>query len=203
MIGERAPALAEACVRQLEGRDTALEATCLRSAAVARNLLQAEGWQECPSWRAIADGARPPAVMDRGLGDWPHGWQHSALLPGMPPSSCALLRSQANRHPGRASHNTVPARNAACLASPFAPPAPPPSKAVRPLSRLRRARRRLRRPCPGLPSHWALGSASKDRRTGVGEGRARSRWGRRSGSPAAMALQHHCSWRCARRQTPS
>ena len=29
------------------------------------------------------------------------------------------------------------------------------------------------------------------------------RWGRRSGSPAAMALQHHCSWRCARRQTPS
>eukprot|EP00439_Symbiodinium_sp_Y106_P083243 s600_g23.t1 len=81
VIGERAPALAEACVRQLEGRDTALEATCLRSAAVARNLLQAEGWQECPSWRAIADGARPPAVMDRGLGDWPHGWQHSALLP--------------------------------------------------------------------------------------------------------------------------
>ena len=27
---------------------------------------------------AVADGARPPAVIDRGLGDWPHGWQHSA-----------------------------------------------------------------------------------------------------------------------------
>jgi len=40
-----------------------------------------------------------------------------------------------------------------------------PSKSVRPLSRMRRARRRLRRPCLGLPSHWALGSASNDRRT--------------------------------------
>ena len=47
VLGERAPALAEACVRQLEGRDA--ETACLRSAAVARNLLQAEGWQ----------GARP------------------------------------------------------------------------------------------------------------------------------------------------
>ena len=108
VLGERAPALAEACVRQLEGRDA--ETTCLRSAAVARNLLQAEGWQECPSWRAIADGARPPMATDRSLGDWPHGWQHSAsrtgnlhfrertLLPDMSPSACALLRSQAGPH---------------------------------------------------------------------------------------------------------
>ena len=110
VLGERAPALAEACVRQLEGRDA--ETTCLRSAAVARNLLQAEGWQECPSWRAIADGARPPVATDRSLGDWPHGWQHSAsrtrnlhfrertLLPDMSPSACALLRSQAGPHAG-------------------------------------------------------------------------------------------------------
>ena len=110
VLGERAPALAEACVRQLEGRDA--ETTCLRSAAVARNLLQAEGWQECPSWRAIADGARPPVATERSLGDWPHGWQHSAsrtrnlhfrertLLPDMSPSACALLRSQAGPHAG-------------------------------------------------------------------------------------------------------
>ena len=36
VLDERAPALAEACVRQLEGRDA--ETTCLRGAAVARNL---------------------------------------------------------------------------------------------------------------------------------------------------------------------
>ena len=124
VIGERTPALAEACVRQLEGRDT--EATCLRSAAVARNLLQAEGWQECPSWRAIADGARPPAVIDRGLGDWPHGWQHRAsrtrnlhsreqkLLPGMPPSACALLRSEVGPHAG-AWLTAIPAEPATTL----------------------------------------------------------------------------------------
>ena len=46
----------------------------LRSAAVARNLLQAEGWQGCPSWRPIADGARPLVATDGGLGDWPHSW---------------------------------------------------------------------------------------------------------------------------------
>ena len=105
-------------------------------------------------------------------------------------SSWAARGCLVNRHPGRASHNTVHARNAACLASPSAPPAPPPSKAVRPLSRMRRARRRLRRPCPGLPSHWALGSASKDRRTGVGEGRARSRWGRRFFFPTLFCDQY-------------
>ena len=93
---------------------------------VPRNLLQAEGWQECPSWRAIADGARPPAVIDRGLGDWPHGWQHRAsrtrnlhsreqkLLPGMPPSACALLRSQVGPHAG-AWLTAIPAEPATTL----------------------------------------------------------------------------------------
>ena len=159
------------------------ETTCLRSAAVARNLLQAEGWQECPSWRAIADGARPPAATDRSLGDWPHGWQHSvsrtrnlhfrertlhrAATRHVAQRLCALALSRwaargclVNRHPGRPSHHAVPASHAACVASPSAPPTPPPFKSVRPLSRMRRARRRLRRPCLGMPSLWALGSAS-------------------------------------------
>ena len=93
-----------------------------------------------------------------------------------------------NRQPGRPSHHAVPASHAACVAPPTAPPTPPPSKSVRPLSRMRRARRRLRRPCLGLPSHWAFTSASQDRRTGVGESCARSRigqmarWSRSSGS---------------------
>eukprot|EP00439_Symbiodinium_sp_Y106_P030236 s7338_g3.t1 len=56
----------------------------------------------------IADGARLPAVIDRGLGDWPHGASRTrnlhflerTLLPGMPPSACALLRFQAGPHAG-------------------------------------------------------------------------------------------------------
>ena len=105
---------AEACVRQLEGRDA--EATCLRSAAVARNILQAAGWQECPPWRAIADGDRPPVATDRGLGDWPHAGSivrcvlatytsasarcYQTCLPPSrpaPPRSCALKLGLVNR----------------------------------------------------------------------------------------------------------
>ena len=118
-------------------------------------------------------------------------------------SSWAARGCLVNRHPGRPSHHAIPASHAACVAPPSAPPTPPPFKSVRPLSRMRRARRRLRRPCLGLPSHWALGSASQDRRTGVGESCAQSRWGRWPGGPAAVALRHHCSRRCATRQAPS
>ena len=79
--------------------------TCPSAPTASQSVLQVEGWQECPSWRAIADGARPPVATNRSLGDWPHGWQHSAsrtrnlhfrertLLPDMSPSACALLRS--------------------------------------------------------------------------------------------------------------
>ena len=146
----------------------------------------AEGWQECPSWRAIADGAGPPVATDRSLGDWPHApcVAHSQLtlprahvatrhvaqrLRAFAPSSWAARGCLVNRHPGRPSHHAVPASHAACVAPPSTPLTPPPFKSVRPLSRMRRARRRLRRPYLGLPSHWALGSASQDRRTGVGE----------------------------------
>ena len=157
---------------------------------------------------ASATGRMAGSTVTRNL-----HFRERTLLPDMSPSACALLRSQAgphagawltvNRHPGRPSHHAVPASHAACVAPPSAPPTPPPFKSVRPLSRMRRARRRLRRPCLGLPSHWALGSASQDRRTGVGESCARSRWGRWPGGPAAVALRHHCSRRCARRQAPS
>ena len=78
VLGERAPALAEACVRQLEAE--VVDAACLRSAAVARNLLEklkagrsARAGE--PSWMARAH----QAVTDRGLGDWPHGWQRREL----------------------------------------------------------------------------------------------------------------------------
>ena len=54
---------------------------------MARELLQAEGWHECPSWEAVGAGARPPRLTDQ-LGDWPQGWQ------------LAPIRSQAGAQAG-------------------------------------------------------------------------------------------------------
>ena len=87
----------------------------LRAVADSRELLQAEGWEACPSWRAILQGARPVPPKHAGPGDWPHGWQFMAvlrvahpqpyfrdivLLPAMTPSARALVRSQAGPHAG-------------------------------------------------------------------------------------------------------
>ena len=84
----------------------------LRAAADSRELLQAEGWEACPSWRAILQGARPVPPKHAGPGDWPHGWQFYAsrtrnqyfrdivLLPTMTPSARALVHSQAGPHAG-------------------------------------------------------------------------------------------------------
>ena len=58
---------------------------------MARNLLQAEGWQESPSSRAVADGARPPVAID----STPNTY---SLPPDMPLRACALLRSKAGPH---------------------------------------------------------------------------------------------------------
>ena len=47
-------------------------------AAEARELLQAEGWRECPTWEAVGAGARSPRSIEQGLSEWPHGLQHCA-----------------------------------------------------------------------------------------------------------------------------
>ena len=87
---------------------------CLAEAAHARRMLQDQGWSDCPTWRMLLDGARPapPVAPGPGAGDWPHGWQYHAsrtlavhsrdrvLLPSLPPSSRALLRSQVGPHAG-------------------------------------------------------------------------------------------------------
>ena len=85
---------------------------CLRTASEARRLLVVEGWTDVPSWELVEQGARPPDRPD-GIaepGEWRHGWQHCAsrtrnlffrdhvLLPSLPPSHRALLRSQAGPH---------------------------------------------------------------------------------------------------------
>ena len=79
-------------------------AMCL--GAGERALLQAERWHDCPTCPTLLPRARPSPAEDAGPGDWPHGWQMHAsrirnlhyrdrvLLPALPPSSQALLRSQ-------------------------------------------------------------------------------------------------------------
>ena len=83
---------------------------CLREAVATRDLLQAEGWEACPSWQAACNGGRPQQPRDAGPGNWPHGWQFHAtrtrnlfyrdrvLLPALQPASQALLRSQGGPH---------------------------------------------------------------------------------------------------------
>ena len=53
----KAPTLASKALAQLEGR--APPAECIAAAAAAATLLQTQGFQECPSWSALALGARP------------------------------------------------------------------------------------------------------------------------------------------------
>ena len=84
---------------------------CLRTASEARRLV-VEGWTDVPSWELVEQGTRPPDRPD-GIaepGEWRHWWQHCAsrtrnlffrdhvLLPSLPPSHRALLRSQASPH---------------------------------------------------------------------------------------------------------
>ena len=79
------------------------EAPSLRAAAEAHELLQTEGWEACPGWREILQGARPAPPEHTGPGDWPHGWQFHAsrtrnqhlrdslMLPAMTPDARALV----------------------------------------------------------------------------------------------------------------
>ena len=103
VLRERCPAFSDWAVRG---------PACLRTASEARRLLVVEGWTDVPSWELVEQGARPPDRPD-GIaepGEWRHGWQHCAsrtrnlffrdhvLLPSLPPSHRALLRSQAGPH---------------------------------------------------------------------------------------------------------
>ena len=149
VIQARCPEAAQSCVAALE-QPHASTAPCLRSAADAKATLQAEGWTDCPSWSALAGGARPnaPDENEAGLGDWPHGWQRLAsqtrnlyyrdcvLLPSLTPSRQALLRSQAGQQ-SAAWLSTVPSEPGLTLSPPAMPIA---------------LRRRLRLPLPLAPN---------------------------------------------------
>ena len=121
----RVPGSAASYVQLLEAELG--EAThCLAEAANARRLLLDRGWSHCPTWRAILEGARPALAANPGAGDWPHGWQYHAsrtltehsreclVMPSLPPSSRALLRSQAGPHAG-AWLTAIPCENTTTL----------------------------------------------------------------------------------------
>ena len=123
---------------------TADAAPCFREADEARKLLIDEGWNNCPTWQAIQEGERPARPTDAGPGDC---WQFHAtrtrnlhfrsrvLLPAMPPSSRAMLRSQAGPHAG-AWLSAIPGE---------------PSTTLTPQAMLLALRRRLRLPLPLSP----------------------------------------------------
>ena len=72
-IRNRLPGCAENYVVMLEA-DADDADHCLAEAARARRTLQDEGWSECPTWRAVLEGARPAPSTEDSAGDWPHGW---------------------------------------------------------------------------------------------------------------------------------
>ena len=111
VIRARRPHFAAACVAELDGA-VACRSMSLQQASDARALLLTEGWTSCPTWAQLLANHQRKALPDRGLGDWPHGWQHHAtrtrtsyfrdrvLLPTLDPASRALLRSQAGPQAG-------------------------------------------------------------------------------------------------------
>ena len=155
VIQARCPDAARTCAEALEQarNDTA---PCLRSAAGARAVLQAEGWADCPSWSALAAGARPaaPDADEAGLGDWMRlaSWLAAARVADSQP---LLLRLRAASGRGLAA---LPGRTAGSLRSANCPAATtPPAPAPR-AKRLRRRKStrlwppngRVRRPRSGV-----------------------------------------------------
>ena len=66
----------------------------LRATADSRELLQAECWEACPSWRAILQEARLVPPKHAGPGDWPHDGSFTRRAPATNTSAtscCCLL----------------------------------------------------------------------------------------------------------------
>ena len=113
IIAERAPTLAARALEELERRDSPVH--CARQAAAAEAAVTRPAFQDKPSWRDLADGARPPERAQDGddePGQWPHGWQfyaslglithhrETAVLPTLDAGTQARLRSQSGAHAG-------------------------------------------------------------------------------------------------------
>ena len=111
MMAARCPDLAGKVFEELE-KATASEAECLRQVSATKDVLSSEGF-ECPSWREVHNGLRPPKPPQTAEpGEVRHGWQYHAasrretyyreavVLTERGRPSQALLRSQAGRCAG-------------------------------------------------------------------------------------------------------
>ena len=113
IIAERVPALAERVVPELERADSPIY--CAAQAAAAEAAITGPDFPLKPTWREVADGARPPQpdpAYDAEPGQWPHGWQFYAslglinhhrehvVLPNLDAGAQARLRSQSGAHAG-------------------------------------------------------------------------------------------------------
>ena len=88
---------------------------CAAQAAAAEAAITGPDFPLKPTWREVADGARPPQpdpAYDAEPGQWPHGWQFYAslglinhhrehvVLPNLDAGAQARLRSQSGAHAG-------------------------------------------------------------------------------------------------------
>eukprot|EP00973_Karenia_brevis_P021883 3009522-Karenia_brevis.AAC.1 len=65
MIQQRQPGIAQRMVEALTGHSRNQIPPCLAEAESARQLLQREGFADCPSWPDLARGLRPETPADR------------------------------------------------------------------------------------------------------------------------------------------
>ena len=111
MMAARCPTLAEKLLLELEKEDSRVAST--QAATEAKQRLLAEGYHDCPSWREVYHGKRPPEPKERAEpGEFRHGWQYHAasrrethyrearVMPSRDRASQALVRSQAGRCAG-------------------------------------------------------------------------------------------------------
>ena len=112
MLRQRSPRVAAGLLRRLEDEDVQ-GIQCFEDLAAARAAIVAEGFDACPTWREIWDGARPKPPVDAEPGEWRHGWQFHAssarekwhrqhqVRPMLDAAGAVLLDSQSGRCSGR------------------------------------------------------------------------------------------------------
>ena len=112
MMTAKCPDMAHQIFTELE-KGWQSEAESLTAVAAAKATLQAEGYAECPTWRELSQGKRPPRREEQAEpGEYRHGWQYEAssrretyyrdgtVLNSRSKASQAMLRSQAGRCAG-------------------------------------------------------------------------------------------------------
>ena len=78
MIKARSPAVCDQLLAALADRQPPRDSFAAELQG-ARATLVSEGFDACPTWAQLADGARPPEADEMGEpGEWRHGWQFFA-----------------------------------------------------------------------------------------------------------------------------